>query len=258
MHYQGYIWRVLISFIVVLAVVQAAYADRDQSSIYIAASSGANFSIAVVLSDSQGRKTGLTSVPEDMGLPEPYPGSVNEIPRSSLGFDDIDRHVTGAPSIGTLGMIVNRPQQESYIVEITGTLLTAYYARVNLYDSQGKSSLFEFRGVTDKDLKSIYELTYSPSPGTTSKAVRVATFARAKTDVELAFKINWIKNAGLKNSLYQKLDNADAAHSRGDSKAAGNMLNAFLNEVQAQTGKGIDPDAATMLTQDAQYLIDHL
>jgi hypothetical protein len=45
-------------------------------------------------------------------------------------------------------------------------------------------------------------------------------------------------NAGEKNSLIAKLQNASAAASRGDNTAASNELNAFLNEVQAYVNAG--------------------
>jgi hypothetical protein len=59
------------------------------------------------------------------------------------------------------------------------------------------------------------------------------------------------------NPLLAQLRAAADARSRGDCKTAANIYNAFINHVQAQTGKKIDPDAAAILIADAQYLIDH-
>ncbi len=36
-----------------------------------------------------------------------------------------------------------------------------------------------------------------------------------------------------------------------------NIYQAFINEVSAQSGKGIDPTAAAIMIADAQYLIAH-
>jgi hypothetical protein len=50
-------------------------------------------------------------------------------------------------------------------------------------------------------------------------------------------------------SLCTKLRNAEAAAARGQAGAAANMLNAFRNEVRAQTGKAITAaDAAALLS----------
>lgn len=45
---------------------------------------------------------------------------------------------------------------------------------------------------------------------------------------------------------------------RGNTTAAKNQLNAFINEVNAQAGKALTPDAVALLKFDAQYLISKL
>jgi hypothetical protein len=52
---------------------------------------------------------------------------------------------------------------------------------------------------------------------------------------------------------------ANAAANFGGSKChvAANQYNAFIHEVQAQTGKSIVPRAAAILIGDAQYLRLH-
>ena len=67
-----------------------------------------------------------------------------------------------------------------------------------------------------------------------------------------------IDNAGIANSLIKKLENAQKSLDKGQLKAAVNQLNAFINEVQAQSGKHIAADAASLLIADAQYIIAHL
>jgi hypothetical protein len=64
-------------------------------------------------------------------------------------------------------------------------------------------------------------------------------------------------SANIANSLLAKLNNALAARNRGQCGPAGNIYQAFINEVNAQTGKGITPAAAAILIADAQYLIAH-
>jgi len=57
------------------------------------------------------------------------------------------------------------------------------------------------------------------------------------------------------NSLLAKLSNAAKKFNSGDCMTAKNIYQAFINEVQAQTGKGISEAAAAILIADAEYLI---
>jgi len=56
-----------------------------------------------------------------------------------------------------------------------------------------------------------------------------------------------VAKSGVASSLCAKLDNAAAARARGDLGTAQNMLNAFMNEVNAQTGKAISQADADLL-----------
>ncbi|MBL8291698.1 MAG: hypothetical protein JNN08_07675 [Bryobacterales bacterium] len=59
-------------------------------------------------------------------------------------------------------------------------------------------------------------------------------------------------NAGIKNSLTSKLDNALASLTRGNGNAARNQLAAFINEVEAQAGKALRVADAVFLIQQAR------
>jgi len=65
-----------------------------------------------------------------------------------------------------------------------------------------------------------------------------------------------ITNAGVYNSLLQKLAAAQAAWDEGRADDARNILGALINALAAQSGKKIDPEVADMLTMDAQAVID--
>lgn len=73
-----------------------------------------------------------------------------------------------------------------------------------------------------------------------------------------AVSLGWIDNRGIANSLDSKLDNARNKLAAGDSTAARNMLNAFVNEVEAQNGKHLTSEAYALLKYNAEYLIDRL
>jgi hypothetical protein len=64
-----------------------------------------------------------------------------------------------------------------------------------------------------------------------------------------------IDNAGIYDSLIAKLE---AAAKNKNINAASNVLEAFINEVQAQSGQHITEEAANLLVADVQWLLAHL
>jgi hypothetical protein len=66
-----------------------------------------------------------------------------------------------------------------------------------------------------------------------------------------------IKNRGMANSLTAKLSAAAAARARGNCATAANLYSAFQHELEAQSGKGVEAAAASIMVGDAQYLIGH-
>lgn len=82
-----------------------------------------------------------------------------------------------------------------------------------------------------------------------------------------AVALGWITNKGVENSLDVKLDQVKKKLETGDTKTAANVLNAFLNEVDAQgcskyegcpAGKYLLPEAWALLKFNAEYLLGKL
>ena len=73
--------------------------------------------------------------------------------------------------------------------------------------------------------------------------------------VNHALEMGHITNDGVANALLAKLDAAQAALDRGQPAVAVNNLNAFINQVQAQSGKHIDPVHADHMIMHAQMVI---
>lgn len=84
-----------------------------------------------------------------------------------------------------------------------------------------------------------------------------ATIGTLKETVNRFFFTGKIKNIGLYGSLMAKLNNAEKANMKGNFNEVKNILYAFINEVQAQKGKGITPEAADLLINDARWVISH-
>lgn len=62
-----------------------------------------------------------------------------------------------------------------------------------------------------------------------------------------------IDNAGIANSLISKVENAQKAN----GQAADNIMQAFISQVEAQSGKHIASDAAAILIHAAEYIISN-
>jgi hypothetical protein len=86
----------------------------------------------------------------------------------------------------------------------------------------------------------------------------VATVQSLQEAVNRFYSEGKIKKAGIRNSLLSKLMNAQKFVNAGKTKAGINLLNAYINEVKAQTGKAIASKAAALLIEDTRWVISHL
>ena len=72
------------------------------------------------------------------------------------------------------------------------------------------------------------------------------------------FAAGMIDNAGIANSLTSKSDAAAAQIAQGNSEAARNQLNAFLNELNAQSGKHVTEQGYDLLKAATIYYLGRL
>lgn len=73
-----------------------------------------------------------------------------------------------------------------------------------------------------------------------------------------AFSLGWITNKGIENSLDAKLENAKMEIMQGNNNTAKNILEAFINEVEAQKDKHLTSEAYGLLKYNVEYLIGRL
>ena len=103
-----------------------------------------------------------------------------------------------------------------------------------------------------------YPVTFQVSDGEGGVSTATRTVTVVTTQVALSMVAGAVQNlsglnAGQKNSLQVKLNAASAAAARGDSKAAHNQLNAFLNELQADVNTGkVSQGDYQVLTSEVQ------
>ncbi len=73
-----------------------------------------------------------------------------------------------------------------------------------------------------------------------------------------ALALGWIDNQGIANSLDQKLESVRNALVKNNKTSAKNILQAFVNEVEAQKDKHLSSEAYALLKFNAEYLISKL
>ena len=73
--------------------------------------------------------------------------------------------------------------------------------------------------------------------------------------VNHALEMGHIANAGVGNALLAKLNAAQAAADRGQPAVAINLLSAFINQVQAQSGVHVDATHAEHMIMHAEMVI---
>jgi hypothetical protein len=82
-----------------------------------------------------------------------------------------------------------------------------------------------------------------------------ATAASLISNVDRANSLGLITKAGIYNSLRTKLEQAQKKHQAGQHAVEANMLNAFANELGAQSGKAVDAVTAARFIAFARDLI---
>jgi hypothetical protein len=85
----------------------------------------------------------------------------------------------------------------------------------------------------------------------------IVTTESIKQDVVIFTERGDIRETGLPTALLAKLEEAGNRHDAGDCMTAQNIYEAFIQQLEAQSGKGVNAEAAAIMIGDAQYLIDN-
>jgi hypothetical protein len=98
-----------------------------------------------------------------------------------------------------------------------------------------------------------YSATATDNAG--NATTNTVSFAVSVSNVSLcSLTQQFVGNKGIANSLCVKLENAAKQAAAGETQPANNMLKAFIDEVEAQTGKALTVDKAAVLTRLAEAL----
>lgn len=79
-----------------------------------------------------------------------------------------------------------------------------------------------------------------------------------KMCIEHHWDMGQIHSIGVYHSLLSKADTAVSANEQGQIKTSINILNAFINEVNAQNGKSVDSEAAEHMIMHVKSVISSM
>jgi hypothetical protein len=206
-----------------------------------------------MVKDPQDRQTGQGYTPDS---------AIFEIPNAGYGIEGVDNDVTGEEGPVDIDFYLRPILSGNYAITLFGVRSSTFSVMVaaRSSDNKDKSPQVNVRKGLIREGRSLeYVLTVDPSPtGQRASLIKTVTPDLLRENLIVAKELGQIKGDGIYNSLSQKVDNAEKQSTKGQKKAAANTLTSFINEVQAQTGKHIDPFAAKVLKEDAEILKKNL
>jgi hypothetical protein len=205
--------------------------------------------VDLLITDGQGRKTGFDPITQ---------AAYNEIPESLYYSERIDNDETGEKGLTVKVLHLGAPENATHTLQVIGTDLGSYELEFHSSDINGKSTITIESGITQKDFISEYSINYSNQPEMPTTIEHIIAISDVIKQIEIGQQLNLIDNNGIKISLVKKLENAEKQIQRDSKKTAINLLNAFINEVEAQKGKHIDSGFAIKLIEYTQYIIERL
>jgi len=183
-------------------------------------------------------------------------------PRKQQGYTEIEGSygITDANDIPGIKSSI-KPNNGNHLIELIGDTLMVFGLDVSMLQNINGKDIknFDFEGIVDNGLTSKFQVVYSQDPVHPSLTVRrFATPLSLKQDIALSYRVGWIENGEIMASLLKRVDVIEAAIVLQHSDTAKNQLAAFVNDVNTQNGKCIKDEAAKILLEDAQYIIEHL
>jgi hypothetical protein len=178
---------------------------------------------------------------------------VQAIPGSAYFSDSIDDEFNGVPAIDVVRQVpIFQPQQGAFNVNVNGTKLATYSLSVRAFSQDGSAQPdIVLPGIEGPGSMTLYQVQFISSPGSVSNATLIASFVSTLADINNSLQLGLIDNPGVANSLSKKISAAQKA----TGSARINILNAFINEVNAQAEKHVTGVTVEVLLQDAASLI---
>ncbi len=144
---------------------------------------------------------------------------------------------------------LSKPDSGGYKIEVSSATSNDYNLDAYFYDTQGNIHLINLSGFVSSNNEDIYDINFDRENNQDSTIN--AAFNNLHFDLNYLLSTGGIKNKGLYNSLKSKSENAQKAK---DNKTKTNILNALLNEINAQRGKGLTGFAYQIILNDITAL----
>lgn len=228
-----------------------AYGNQFLGAGYVKDPQGDRSSLHVSVGDAELLVTdpnGLTS-----GFDVTAFQNLNQIPGSAYSSEGLINDETGAPPAQIDYVLdIHQPATGTYTVDVQGLKLETYSLSIRAFDVSGNPEpALSVIGIMSPTSTQTLDIQYVSSTGATSTVTILATFQSTLADIQNSLQLGLIDNPGIANSLSQKIQAAQGA----TAPARNNVLSAFINEVNAQSGKHITGMAPQVLLQDAASLL---
>ena len=159
--------------------------------------------------------------------------------------------------------------REAYMSVFTIAITTSEVTPYRIYIEAGRKedpSLFRviYQDTFKPDEKKMYKLAYSTDPSIPLRVEEVESLSpitlidQMIESIRTAFSEGQITSKGIANSLIVKLETARKHLEKGKPKQAMNVLNSFLNELEAQHEKHIAGEVYDYLKETVTPLITRL
>jgi Peptidase_C39 like family len=179
---------------------------------------------------------------------------LEEIAGSSYFRDSLNDDETGEPAEETGHIVqIKEPAEEAYRIDVIGVKRGTSTLSIRAFSQDGSPQPpIVIQGITGIGSTSTFQLVLGP--GATPIVIRTATVESTLNDIRNSLDLSLIDNAGIAQALSSKLMAAQAAFARGNSQAAGQILEAFKAEVRAQESKHVNSLVVQVLLEDADFL----
>ena len=209
--------------------------------------------IETLVIDPMGRKTGYD--PATASLVYEIPNSIYE-QDASIGIDSEEDVPASEQPPAYSDLDATQAMSGEYKIQLLGKDAGEYELSVRGMTAAAELRLEQkYFGLTEKGRIAEFRLNFNKTPGSVSTVTKTVTFQSLRDDVRLAKQFGYIDNEGISNSLAQKLNNAEEAKNKGNIKPAQNILEALINEINAQTDKHIKKTFADIFVADIAAFI---
>lgn len=208
--------------------------------------------IELCINDSSNKRTGYDNSSQNV---------IKEIPDCFYHEDrlsSVDPKYPPGPAGKTI--VVENPTEGVYSLRVMGINSGGYEVNISILDQNldCRNILETIRRVTSPGTIHNYRISFNRADVNKFTIIKVVSPQEIKSSLQTAFSLAWIDDKKTLNDLVTKIENTDSAVKRGKRDSAINILQTFINEVEARKDRHIAGTAADIMIDDAKSLINQL